>query len=142
MKLFTPNIMFRNRLIPLKKEEVKYIVIHHAQAVQATWENIHRWHLERGWAGAGYNEYIRKNGEVYILRGNRQGVHAKGYNRISYGICLEGDYRNEKEIPILQFHALMVRIVVKKLEFPHAQVKLHRQLCDTDCPGKYFPMFR
>lgn len=142
MKVITPDIKFRNSLIPLKKEEVKYIVIHHAEAVRATWREIHRWHLERGWAGAGYNEYITKSGEVYLLRGNRQGVHAKGYNRVSYGICLEGDYGKEKVIPFAQLHALVMRIIEKQAIYTKSVVVLHRQLCDTDCPGKYFPIIK
>ena len=55
MKLIKPNIIFRNSLRPLPKQNVKYIVIHHAEASKATWQDIHRWHQERGWAGAGYH---------------------------------------------------------------------------------------
>ena len=59
MKLIKPNIIFRNSLRPLPKQNVKYIVIHHAEASKATWQDIHRWHQERGWAGAGYHQNRR-----------------------------------------------------------------------------------
>ena len=73
MKLIKPNTIFRNSLRPLPKQNVKYIVIHHAEASKATWQDIHRWHQERGWAGAGYHEYITKTGEVYLYKRKRNG---------------------------------------------------------------------
>lgn len=142
MRLIRPKIVFRHSLLLLQKEKVRYIVIHHAQAERATWEDIHQWHLKRGWAGAGYHEYITKNGDVFILRGKWQRVHAKGYNKVSYGICLEGNYHKEKELSVLQMKSLMIRILVKRAEFPSAKVVLHRQLCDTDCPGQFFPRLK
>ena len=31
------------------------IILHHAEASHASVEDINQWHLERGWAGIGYN---------------------------------------------------------------------------------------
>ena len=146
MNLIKHNIIFRNRLRPLPKQNVKYIVIHHAEASKATWQDIHRWHQERGWAGAGYHEYITKTGEVYLLRGSetaeqcKEGVHVKGHNRESYGICLEGNYNREQRIPYAQMEALFLRIAEKKKIYPKAKIRLHKQLSSTDCPGKFFPL--
>lgn len=146
MKLIKPNIIFRNSLRPLPQQNVKYIVIHHAEASKATWQDIHRWHQERGWAGAGYHEYITKTGEVYLLRGSetaeqcKEGVHVKGHNRESYGICLEGNYNGEQRIPYAQMEALFLRIAEKKKIYPKAKIRLHKQLSSTDCPGKFFPL--
>ena len=92
MKLIKPNIIFRNSLRPLPKQNVKYIVIHHAEASKATWQDIHRWHQERGWAGAGYHEYITKTGEVYLkipaqnLGKGKVLISLKGTNHELYAI--------------------------------------------------------
>ena len=48
-------------------------------------------HLRRGFSGAGYHFYIRKNGDIKTLRPlERPGAHARGYNAHSIGICYVG----------------------------------------------------
>ena len=48
-------------------------------------------HLRRGFSGAGYHFYIRKNGDIKTLRPIGQpGAHVKNHNAHSVGICYEG----------------------------------------------------
>lgn len=48
-------------------------------------------HRRRGFNGAGYHFYIRKNGDIKSTRPiEKIGAHAKGFNRESIGICYEG----------------------------------------------------
>ena len=48
-------------------------------------------HLRRGFSGAGYHYYIRRNGDIKTLRPMTQpGAHVRGYNAHSLGICYEG----------------------------------------------------
>ena len=47
------------------------IILHHAEASHASVEDINQWHLERDWAGIGYNYYVRKDGTIW--RGSRSG---------------------------------------------------------------------
>lgn len=48
-------------------------------------------HRRRGFNGAGYHFYIRKNGDIKSTRPiEKVGAHAKGFNRESIGICYEG----------------------------------------------------
>lgn len=48
-------------------------------------------HLRRGFSGAGYHYYIRKNGNIKTLRPVEEpGVHVRGYNARSIGVCYEG----------------------------------------------------
>ena len=48
-------------------------------------------HLRRGFSGAGYHFYIRKNGDIKPLRPIGQpGAHVKNHNAHSVGICYEG----------------------------------------------------
>jgi N-acetylmuramoyl-L-alanine amidase. len=125
------------------------IVIHHALAPSCTAQDIHRWHLERGWLGIAYHYFIRKNGTVYRGRPEQyRGGSLLGDENINViSICLEGcytDYGNltEKNVPEAQMKALHElcddicsrhRIVAFKrhADYPSAQGK--------DCPGKYFP---
>lgn len=139
MSTITANLKFTNVLTPLKLSDVKYLVIHHPEAKIASSEQIHQWHLQNGWSGFGYNEYIRKDGTVYIGRGDNVGAQAQGYNEVSYGICCEGNYDVETEMPKAQMDALVERLVFHSTRFKGAQIKGHRDLMSTACPGKYFP---
>lgn len=143
MKVVSANLKWKEKLAPLKPDEVKYIVVHHAALKEATVEAIHKAHIDQGWAGIGYNEYIRKNGTVYICRGDHIGAHTKGWNSKSYGICVEGNYDEEAEMPEAQFDALVQRIAANKARFANLEgIKGHKDFMATTCPGKNFPMDR
>ena len=48
-------------------------------------------HLRRGFSGAGYHFYIRKNGDIKSLRPlSLPGAHVRGWNAGSIGVCYEG----------------------------------------------------
>lgn len=83
-----------------EREDTKYIIIHHTAVITPhTIQDIHKWHLKKGWAGIGYHYFIDKKGKVFIGRPvDTIGAHAKegGYNRNSIAICFEGDFRKEK----------------------------------------------
>lgn len=141
--VLTNTLNWRFPLTPLNLPGVKYIILHHAEAETATPEDIHEWHLERDngtWAGFGYNEYIRKDGSVYIGRGDNIGAQCLGYNSISYGICCEGNYETETEMPTAQKEALIERLKYHKGRFNNAQIVGHKELNDTSCPGRFFPL--
>lgn len=115
------------------------IILHHAEASHASVEDINQWHLERGWAGIGYNYYVRKDGTIW--RGRPEwavGAHAKGHNDKSIGICCEGAYMTET-MPAAQLAALkdLIRDIVNR----YGKLKLlrHKDVNETDCPGVNFP---
>jgi hypothetical protein len=145
VKLINAGISFTQNLTPLLPDNVHNIIIHHIEATTATPEQIHQWHLNNGWIGAGYNEYIRKDGTVYILRGDNIGAHCadgkSNFNNSSYGIAVEGNYEVEKDIPIAQYQALVERIKFHKTRFKNLKkIGGHGEFIPTKCPGKYFPM--
>jgi hypothetical protein len=138
MNIIKANLQFKNPLIPLKLDKVVYIVIHHIDKFNATPEEIHQWHLEYGWNGFGYNEYIRKDGTVVIGRGDNIGAHCENMNSKSYGIALEGDYDNEQVIPAEQYKSLLNRLNYHKLRFKNLiDIVGHNKLYQTSCPGKF-----
>lgn len=141
MNVIQANLKFKEALIPLKKDKVLFILIHHIDAVTATPEQIHEWHLANGWNGFGYNEYIKKDGTVYIGRGDNIGAQCENMNSKSYGIAVEGNYDQETVMPIAQFSSLIERVKVNKVKFPNfLEVAPHSKYYNTTCPGKYFSM--
>ena len=72
------------------------IILHHAAAVTCSVQDVHRWHINNGWAGIGYHFFVRKDGSVYRGRPeNAVGAHASGSNSDSIGICFEGNFNEE-----------------------------------------------
>ncbi|TYQ15320.1 UNVERIFIED_CONTAM: Subtilisin-like serine proteases [Acetivibrio alkalicellulosi] len=145
------NGIARSGLSPLDFNEVQYIAIHHALAVNYSAHKCHRDHylrIENGneWWGIAYNEYIEKNGRVFIGRGHYRGAHAgtRRNNEISYGICVEGDYHNfNQPLPRKQFDVLVERVYEAMLKFEIQDVDKvvpHKYFGGTYCPGDYFPI--
>lgn len=133
---FFPN----GGLAPLKIDKMKFLVIHHIDADTATPEEIHQWHISFGWSGAGYNEYITKDGTVYIMRGDNIGAQCAGFNSCSYGIAVEGNFEKPTQMPYIQYMKLLERCKINLARFPkNCVIVPHRELVNTTCPGKYFP---
>lgn len=126
--------------IRLDPTKVVAILIHHPEASKASPEDINQWHLENGWSGIGYNEYIRKDGTVYICRGMNIGAQCQSWNSKTYGVCCEGNYEIET-MPEVQLYALVARLRTLKDQFPNLQeVAPHSKYYPTSCPGKNFPL--
>ena len=140
MNIIKSNLKWNGTLVPLNLEKVIFLIIHHIDAKVATPEQIHQWHLEKGWKGAAYNEYIRKDGTVVILRGDYIGGHTANMNSKSYGIAVEGNYETEKEMPAAQYNALVERVKYHQSRFKNlVEIAPHKKFTPTSCPGKYFP---
>lgn len=108
---------------------------------------IHRWHLERGWAGIGYHYVIRPDGTTE--RGRPRwalGAHDEGENADSMGICVL--YREKPtEAQIEALAALLADLAdiygqlpdVKDPETGKETVDGHRDNeppeTPTECPG-------
>ena len=122
-----------------KRSKTEMIVLHHADATQCTPQQVHQWHLNNGWSGIGYNFFVRKDGQIYRGRPeNVVGAHATNYNSKSIGICFEGDYTKEI-MPKAQLEAGKELVVYLKDKYKITNVKGHRDLMATSCPGKNFP---
>lgn len=116
----------------------KLIVIHHVAAKICTIEDIHNWHLARGWAGCGYNYFIRKDGSIYRGRpDNAFGAHCINYNAKSLGVCLEGNF-NIENFSHIQYKSLLELIRYLKKKYNIENIYAHRELNATYCLGKLF----
>lgn len=102
-------------------------------------------HLRRGFSGAGYHFYIRKNGAIKSLRPIEfPGAHARGHNAHSIGICYEGGI-DEHGRPCdtrtpFQKHSLRVLVMLLLRDYPGSRLCGHRDLSpDLDADGEIEP---
>jgi N-acetyl-anhydromuramyl-L-alanine amidase AmpD len=122
------------------------IVLHHSASADVPAAEIHSWHRAKGWAGIGYHFVIRKDG--CIERGRPQetvGAHAgAAVNGCSIGICLCGNFM--LDLPSDAQLVSLVELVVwlkRYYQVPagaQIEVKLHREVAATECPGTRFPV--
>ena len=122
-----------------KRNETRYIILHH-RAGEGDADSIHHTHLSNGWAGIGYHFYVRKSGEVFKGRPIATvGAHTTGKNSISLGICFEGNFENEIQMPKSQIKSGGELIAYLKTLYPKAEIRRHRDFGKTACPGQNFP---
>ena len=98
-----------------------------------TAEDIHRWHIERGWSGIGYHYVIRRDGIIEAGRPEYwQGAHVYKHNVNSLGICLIGRNVFTPE----QFYTLYEKIKELKKKYVGAEVFNHYELDNKKtCPN-------
>ncbi len=130
----------------VKRSRTNLVVLHHVQGNMSV-RQVHELHLGRGHKGIDYNIYIGKDGEVYWGRGLQyEGGHtlnsgiSAGVNARSVGIVCNGDYTKE-QMSAAQLAALkrVTLDVAKHYGLAAEQIKAHREVGNTDCPGKSYP---
>lgn len=140
MNIIENKLTWKKGLLKRKKTEV--IILHHADADKCSIEDIHSWHIQRGWAGCGYHFFVRKNGSIY--RGRPEdviGSHTSGNNSNSIGICFEGNYMIQT-MPEAQIKSGQELVEYLKYKYGITQVKRHKDFAATNCPGDKFPFER
>lgn len=116
------------------------IILHHAKATKCSIYDVHRWHLNMGWAGCGYHFFISKDGVIYRGRvEDAVGAHCKGYNKNSLGVCMEGDYTVDT-MPETQSKALLWLLKYLCSKYYINKIYGHREFISTACPGMKFPL--
>ena len=136
MNIIETNLEFKDMST---RKSTERIILHHADAKSCSAEDIHRWHLNNGWSGAGYHFLVKKDGKVYRLRPeDKVGAHAYGSNYNSLGICFEGDYMEEDMLEA-QKAAGKELVAYLKNKYNIKTVQAHRDVCATSCPGDEFP---
>ena len=121
--------------LPGKRGSTVYLILHHAAAKSASPDDIHSWHLARGWAGIAYHYYVRKDGSVW--RGRPEdwaGAHTEGQNSRSIGVCFEGNF-NEESMSYVQAAAGSELVAELCTRYPGLKAVCHRDVDVTACPG-------
>jgi len=122
------------------RPKTTYIVLHHAAAKKCTVQDIHRWHLNNGWSGIGYQFFVDKQGQIFEGRPlYTMGAQCAGFNDCSIGICAEGDFMTESMTDSQKIAIAQLLQYVKGV-YPHAVIMGHKELKPTDCPGDKFPL--
>lgn len=135
MNIIETNLKFKAMT---KRTSTDRIVLHHAAAKSCTAEQIHQWHLNNGWEGAGYHFLVRKDGKIYRLRPEEMvGSHAYGANYNSIGVCAEGNFQNEMMSEI-QKNSLKELVSYLKKKYGINKVQKHSDINSTACPGKNY----
>lgn len=136
MKIIETNLKF-NSNYSIRNGNPPGFVLHHA-AANGSVQDVHSWHIARGWAGIGYHFYVRKDGSVYRGRPeNWIGAHTSGHNS-KIGICAEGNFENE-QMPAAQKNAIIELLEYLYGKYGKQKVYGHRELDATACPGKNYP---
>lgn len=149
MEIKKANLKFKNKLTPRKKTEE--IVLH----CSATPEgkdfkpaDIHRWHLERNWAGAGYHFLITRDGTIWECRPeNTIGAHCTGHNTKSIGVCyvggMDADNKRPKDTRTTEQHKALLELMkylMEKYNLTTDKIHCHNELCPPNKP-KACPSF-
>ena len=138
MQIIETNFKWNGSLSYTNKP--KKIVLHHAEALICTVQQIHSWHLGKGWTGIGYHFFVRKDGTIYRGRPeNAIGAHVSGANTNTLGICAEGSYMTEI-MPTAQLNA--IKWLIQYLDNKYGQLPIygHREVGSSNCPGTNYPL--
>ena len=135
----------------------RFIVIHHTATPGATIEALDQFHRDRDFPnGIAYHFIINNgrsagtvDGEITATDRWRQqldGAHCKVHNHPEFntegiGVCLVGNF--EQQPPTTAQMAGLERLVLAlqgRYHIPLERVLAHRELKNTQCPGRLFPM--
>lgn len=109
---------------------------HTASANGATWDQIARGHIKRGWAGIGYHIGIDEKGMVAILNPlNRRTNHTEGHNSKGVGVVLLGNYDVNRPSEAMVKAIGRVRMYLDLIDI--TEERMHRETKSTACPGRY-----
>ncbi|KAJ3618690.1 hypothetical protein MTP99_006660 [Tenebrio molitor] len=127
---------------------VPYVVIHHSAepaacytkddciAAMQTMQHMHQ--DTNGWADIGYSFGVGGDGNAYEGRGwSKVGAHAPGYNAMSIGICVIGNWMEElpPKNQLDTVHELIQYGVELGMISEDYQLVGHREVKETLCPG-------
>ena len=142
MKIQKKEFEWARPLKPLDLSKVTGIALHHMAHPTAGMDEIHQWHLARGWKGFAYNYWIDFKGNVYECRGlNAGGGLLDPLNDVIISIGFQGDYDKTQEMPRKQLLAGCELIRYLRIKIPSISLAAgHKHWQATSCLGKYFPL--
>ncbi len=124
------------------KNKPKWLICHH-EAGNNGFYSVNEYH-RRKWNFKsatgfyiGYHFYISKLGKIHRGRlVSEEGIHCRGMNLSSIGICLQGDFNREMptEAQKTALRGLLSELM-KKHNIPSSRIVPHRKFSQTDCYG-------
>ena len=124
----TPALRFTQT--PQRRTRTTRIIIHHYHHERATPQDVHRWHLNNGWIGFGYNAAVDMDGTIWEGRGlDNVGTHTGNNNGDSIGIACQGRYDDHtRQMPDAQFNSLVWLIRHIQSIYGNIPILRHRDL--------------
>jgi hypothetical protein len=123
-------------------DQVRYLVVHHTGApAEVGPQEIAAEHVEtNGWPGIGYHYVIDPEGVVFRTQDHTTvSHHARQFNPVAIGIALAGDLSDVLPPPAqLDRTADLAARLLVDLGLPPANVRGHREMVPTPCPGDLF----
>jgi hypothetical protein len=136
MQIIKHNLQFKGDLRP--RPTTDFIIFHHTESKKGSVEDIHNWHLERGWIGIGYNLVIYKDGTIHEGRPlNMCDADAYGYNDNSVSVAFVGDFDHEP-MTIEQINVGINVLREIRKQYPKIKALRHKDVNTTNCPGANF----
>ena len=91
------------------------------------------------WCGIGYNYFITFDGIIYEARGLNVGAHTSNYNNRSIGVGFQGNLQEQQMSDAqLKAGAALCNKLTQEHSLTKKDIKLHKNLSATACPGKNF----
>jgi len=130
----------------MSRKKTDYIVVHCSATLpkkRVTKEFLEKKHRQKGFLTIGYHYVIEVDGQIVDGRSlDEVGMHLKGYNERTIGICLVGGVSKEnpnifvKNFTKKQMISLSSLLQELRQKFPTATIVGHSDLDDTTtCPG-------
>lgn len=142
MKILKKEFEWARPLVPLDLSKVTSIAIHHMEHTSAGMDEIHQWHLAKGWKGFAYNYWVDYDGNAWECRGLNKGAGLlEPLNESVISVGFQGDYNITESMPRKQFLTGCELIRHLKITVPSInEVAGHNKWSVTTCPGIHFPL--
>jgi N-acetyl-anhydromuramyl-L-alanine amidase AmpD len=120
-------------------EDIQYLVIHHSAVPASVGPvQIAAYHIRKhDWPGIGYHYVVAADGTLYQTNAlETKSYHAAKANPYSVGICFLGNFAASTPPPAqMQAGAHLVAWLLGELDLPVDNIKGHKDLMGTACPG-------
>lgn len=135
------------KLLPCRfktsKRRIDEVIVHCSatpEYMDATVEDIRRWHKQQGWSDIGYHYVVYRDGTIHEGRNvDISGAHCDGHNSHSIGVCYiggcAGDGKTAKDTRTdRQKAALLSLLLDLRKMYPNAKIYGHRDFAPKECP--------
>ncbi|MET3505208.1 peptidoglycan recognition protein family protein [Halalkalibacter oceani] len=130
------------------RRDIQFIAIHHSATVSGSAEAFAAYHVTQlGWPGIGYHYVVDKEGIISWCHSvETVSYHVGNSNAGAIGICLVGDFRQERLQPVQRAAAVaLTKSLMQELGIPKERVLGHQEFPGYQwkaCPAFSMSEFR
>lgn len=120
-------------------QDIRAVIVHHSAVPPSVGpQRIAEYHVtKQGWPGIGYHFLVGADGTIYQGEAvDTLSYHAVQANPYGVGVCFLGNFTNDiPPAPQLEAGAQLIAWLMQELNIPLDNVKGHREVVATACPG-------